>query len=635
MEGRYLALVGDDMFKEGFDYEPMKNIFDTPHGSLVEKAQILGRGARRWYNTRKDRYEGMTLIDTIVYIGDDDPDVEKQLRREALSRAITAVSILDGVTVMAGEYVPPSVKPIKLVPQADIDPLEGLNNGQSEADVVFDREIELTHTTQVPSQFFGRPFVPIEAIQGQAVEEFTTEEDVRTFFAEIENIKTELGERRQEFENYIDLTADMRAKLKSESNRTGLSGVAICSAISNPPDGLMGGVINDWLSGRTKSVNPVFWRAVLDTYGSQPSNTNVQYYPLTDEMRKQIKSEIRRTKGLVKIFSDSDGKPSDLTITQARYWTMPHAKSVGATHWDWVILKLKALPTLLTITNDMFNMLTAEMERTNIKSHDILKNKPDVPSGLTSSLVNHVRNKSSTKKTIREDHWLWLIKEFQNTADILTLTEEMAADLKKEANRSGVGAMGIIKSGNNVPDGLTWAMVQYYFAHAGNRPVTLRKDYYDWILNTLRALPAKAAKIEITSEMRNHLIEEMTRTRKGPGLIIKGLGADSSALTEPIIKNWAGNIKSANAADWQKVIDYLHEQPTILKVTAEMQSFLKAEHNRIGMGASEVLKNTSSPNGLSVKKIFAISSSPRAVIDKADWDWYVAKVSAYPTIKPE
>lgn len=116
--GRYLYVVGDEKFKEGFNHPPMKTIIDSPHGSLVDKVQIIGRGDRKWFNAAKNRYEGQTVIDTIIYIGNDDPEKDQKAYDQALKYAITGIEVLDGEIEVAGPSAPPQIviKPSKTQP---------------------------------------------------------------------------------------------------------------------------------------------------------------------------------------------------------------------------------------------------------------------------------------------------------------------------------------------------------------------------------------------------------------------------------------------------------------------------------------------------------------------------------------
>lgn len=120
-EGKYMAVIGDEKFKEGFDHPPLKTIIDYPHGSLVDKAQILGRGARKWRNDAKRRYEGLTFVDTIVYIGSRDPQKDKRLESAALRRAQTVFDILEGTYVLGPEKKQKPSKPTPPSPGLFLD----------------------------------------------------------------------------------------------------------------------------------------------------------------------------------------------------------------------------------------------------------------------------------------------------------------------------------------------------------------------------------------------------------------------------------------------------------------------------------------------------------------------------------
>jgi superfamily II DNA or RNA helicase len=97
--GMYLAVIGDSMLKEGFDHDRMKTVIDWPHGSLVDKVQILGRGARKWFNETKNRFEGLVFADTIIYVGSGNPTQDALNRDQAIRNAILASDVLDGVFV--------------------------------------------------------------------------------------------------------------------------------------------------------------------------------------------------------------------------------------------------------------------------------------------------------------------------------------------------------------------------------------------------------------------------------------------------------------------------------------------------------------------------------------------------------
>ncbi len=103
LRGEYMAVIGDEKFKEGFDHPPMKTIIDYPHSSVVDKLQILGRGARQWWNEAKQRYEGLTVIDTAIYIGSPDEKENEQLKNNALRYSVSVKDVLEESAVFADD----------------------------------------------------------------------------------------------------------------------------------------------------------------------------------------------------------------------------------------------------------------------------------------------------------------------------------------------------------------------------------------------------------------------------------------------------------------------------------------------------------------------------------------------------
>ncbi len=143
--GEGMAAITDEMLKEGIDHGPIKTIVDYSHGSIVDKLQILGRGTRSWWNDAKDRHEGLTFVDTIIYIGDDNPKADKVARNRALRAAVMVKDLLGGDFVLnPGEGIKQPSPSIDIPPQPPL--FEGDPNIQyfTTAEELFqlDNEIE-------------------------------------------------------------------------------------------------------------------------------------------------------------------------------------------------------------------------------------------------------------------------------------------------------------------------------------------------------------------------------------------------------------------------------------------------------------------------------------------------------------
>ncbi|MGH1399081.1 MAG: DEAD/DEAH box helicase [Alphaproteobacteria bacterium] len=257
--GEYMAVIGDEKFKEGFDYPPMKTIIDWPHSSVVDKAQILGRGARKWWNDVKERYEGMTFIDTIVYVGSNDLEQDKKDRENAIAQATTARQILEDAVVYAEgvELAPKKPKKPKLEeePTTSEAEVEGdiniheLPSADPEVNVV-DNEAGSVTPQDIVEVYEGQESVPnvpspsigssspeeslgdggaptveenekivltpaAKPIEGQEVEEYAELEDVYTLFSELDAV---IGKRR---ENWAEIDDDLKTKFQEKANLVG------------------------------------------------------------------------------------------------------------------------------------------------------------------------------------------------------------------------------------------------------------------------------------------------------------------------------------------------------------------------------------------------------------------------------
>lgn len=186
--GKYLFVVGDEKFKEGFDHPPMKTVLDMPHGSVVDKAQILGRGARRWYSQAKHRQEGLVFVDTVIYIGNDDPKKDKTLRNAALARAVLASDALDGeITVLDPSLPPPRPTP----PPIAVPPVE-----PQIPPIGLPLEPPPLPPVDLPIQPPGRPIAPppilppVPIDKGISVTVYDTLEAVRTLLSEREQARS-------------------------------------------------------------------------------------------------------------------------------------------------------------------------------------------------------------------------------------------------------------------------------------------------------------------------------------------------------------------------------------------------------------------------------------------------------------
>lgn len=308
--GLYMAVVGDDMFKEGFDHPPMKTIIDCPHGSLVDKVQIIGRGTREWYNKLRQRYEGLAFIDTIVYIGSNDPAEDKYLRECALAEAVKASDVL-GETYVLG----PSAK-LKLS----------------------------------SSQPKTKPQSVI--ISGQDVESYSELEDVANFISEVEKIKL-----LKNTNNLIPIPEE----IFREKSRTRMSGWALLKGATDIPEGLDAQKINNWLSyaNRIHYAREDHIEYVLSRYRKFPDEFGWGFEQdvvifITGEMRQEMQDFRQRT-GIepAELMGHMEIVPMSLTAKKIEK-ILSTLRSCKKSHYDSIISAYKSV-LVKEIKNDPLN----------------------------------------------------------------------------------------------------------------------------------------------------------------------------------------------------------------------------------------------------------------------------------------
>lgn len=441
--GKYLVATGDSQFKEGYDDPELKNIFDFPRSSLVDKGQIVGRGARRWHNEAKERYEGMTFIDSVVYVGDSDPDEDRRLREVAIENAILASEILDGVFALreGSHYEPPS--------------------------------------NPTPSTGGGAGLFPDDV----NVEEYTSLEELHLIESERDQIIAEATS--------LHITEDMRAKLHAEIARTRVGEKQLLNLGNDalPPFRLTANKIYTWKTGAAVTAKPSHWEWVMSQYSNLDSRIQV-----TDEMRAKLASEIKRTGvGSVVFFKSNDDTPEDFIERTIERLKNGKTTNISQKSWDYIVSRYETMPDknyIVTITEDMRNHLNAEMGRVVSGSMGYTIEKllasEDTPEGLTKDTVK--RWKSGKTKTAERERWDWLHNKLKATPSLLELTNSMRSQLSREQERTQTSTMQISRIAS-FPEGLNTKLIERWKSGAAKM---VEPDKWNWVLDTYAALPTKS-----------------------------------------------------------------------------------------------------------------------------------------------
>ena len=447
--GHYMAVIGDSKFKEGFDHKPLKTIFDFQRGSLVDKAQILGRGARQWFNPNKQRFEGMTLIDSIIYIGHEDPEIDQKIYEAHLKNAVIATSILDADHVFS----------------------------EPEEDRFKNRKKGSERIAGGLSDIFP---------DDKNIQIYATQEDLKIILADIQRVR--------QTKDLIEITDEMRANLNSEIERTGFGSVKIIS-INNCPEGLSFQSIEKWRRSALRA-DISQWNWVIKKLKLLPSE-GIKI-KITPKMREDLMSEIKRTGLGVTKITLLEGAPSGLFPSMIDSWRgigSRSAKFVNSRDWDWVINALKGVNSsdeVIQITKEMHDQLLSEMDRTNIKSTKITK-LHDCPAELKAAVIDNWRYVAGKGKisVTKKSYWNWLIntlKKFPTVGQEIQINEHMRENLCQQIKRTGIGAIGIIKHIESNDFSVNSRLITSW-QNGSTR--TAREMIWSLVFNTYASLPDK------------------------------------------------------------------------------------------------------------------------------------------------
>ena len=150
-------------------------------------------------------------------------------------------------------------------------------------------------------------------------------------------------------------------------------------------------------------------------------------------------------------------------------------------------------------------------------------------------------------------------------------------------------------------------------------------------------------RIQITTQLREKLVEEMKRTGLGGRSLLHGKrGAYPSGLTSSMIDSWRlGTIASAKAVHLDWVLkEYANwepppipEKPEKIMLTDEARLFLQNEIKRTGLGAVAILRHAPKPlpEGLNHQKVQNWISGKTDRVLRHNWDFVLRLYEAIET----
>lgn len=451
--GQILGLVSDEKLKEGFNFPAMKNVFDYQRASLVDKAQIIGRAARQWWNPEKDRNEGATIIDSIVYVGSNDPEQDKKWRDYAVRNAIMAWSVLDGTAVF--------------VPKEDFGARTSGTSGGGGGGV--------------------------SAVLGLDVTSHISLEELQAIYAD---------QKKLQEDDTIPFTSEMRKVLKDEIQRTGLKPKRF---LKKCPELGEFGIADHYVIIRLNggvTISQSKWDKIIEAYRNLPNYSKI---PLSSEMKDVLKAHMDRTDIKSDAFVKKFGNLDD-TINRAGidYLFRPETLEVEKDLWDWLIAGYERLPdnSKIEFIEERKNELRAHMIRTGVGAKTFLSIYGDLGKKVNHHKINNMFLPSV--KTIEKDILEWLVRGYEKLPDAppkveislpqglsdkkIPLTDGMKTLIKQHIERSGIGLKRFMNKFGDLEGYVTPPMLTRITVE---KTKSVTEGVWNWLIEGYESLPDK------------------------------------------------------------------------------------------------------------------------------------------------
>ncbi|WP_086931894.1 DEAD/DEAH box helicase [Agarilytica rhodophyticola] len=532
----YQTLSGDSKFKEGFNYKPLKIIFRVPSSSLVDTEQIIGRAARQWYNEAKGRYEGSTIVDTLIYIGSNDPEEDAILREKLLEDAysgkyVLTEHILEDTAVLSPAA--PKDYSVRLLDQSGIFPETGTKK-------VFVQQ-------KAKDQFYIRIFNG----KGKALDYVELNDEAQVLAKKLFEDRTTKQFARQTYKR--EMAKQLRIALGHIEPTFGKP-----SAPNNPLE---------------HNPNVEYHAEISDLYQltqdmEEAAETGIEL--VTDEQIQELQAQAKRiNKGGVGIFNLLKEGVKGFDKRKADNLVSGGLKTAPKGAYAAMLATCKELPDYEpefeteTITDEQIQELRAQSQRTGKGGYAIFNLLEEEIEGLNS--CNAPKVLAGTLKNLPKGAYAAMLAAYKKLPDAPkkklifekeSVTEKQIQELRAQSQRTGKGGVGIFNLLKEEIEGLDKHKVKNLLTGTLKKPP---KGTYACMMATYKKLPdAPKKKLVfemdcISEEQSQKLQAEAQRTGKSGAIVFDLLekeidGFNKSKATDLVRNKSKSSVKGAYEA---------------------------------------------------------------------------------------
>lgn len=255
------------------------------------------------------------------------------------------------------------------------------------------------------------------------------------------------------------ITAEMRAKLRSEMKRTGVGEVNFCKRFPKTPSVTTRYILQSVLYERITNAVPLEdWDWVIKMYEQLPDNPRE---PITEELRQHIRSEIERTGKGPALFSKTQTfMPTDaLKRLVSKIVCIGTTRTILTSNREMIIEAYAALPDLPPSAEmpepdnqerQVLESVMAELQRSGLSlrklgQHIARDARGNVPSGLVSVLLAGEPPQVGVHDTEVLLPILRALPDRNKTPERIALTKSMIGELEAELRRTRISNVDIVK----------------------------------------------------------------------------------------------------------------------------------------------------------------------------------------------
>lgn len=408
------------------------------------------------------------------------------------------------------------------------------------------------------------------------------------------------------------LTAAMRLDLRHEYERTGVSPSRLLHDAADCPDDLNANTVRAWLAEGAKTIqlHPGHLNYVLGLWRQLPESP---YVRLTDDLRRQIEAEKRRTGiGTAKLMPLIDPLPAGLNANLVNSWLYGRRKRQTASrvHLEAVLQAWKALPDdpYIPITDEIRRELIAEKERSGLGPDVLLgrtaeKGPTLSPSTVTSWLTGRAtRARTSHLEHVRR---LWATATDRPEIHHVALTEGLLKELRRLRQRTGLGPQAILRGSKDRPEGLTSRVIADWLKGEAKSACPAHLDY---VLQRWQTAPTR---VRFTPAMRDELKNLRERTGVGPKELLQGARDLPPGLRPTTVDAWLRGVRKEIYREhydtvvrlWQQ-LDKEGARGDRIPLDHGRIEALQRERERSGIGPTRLLRQAADlPRGLTANMV--------------------------------